>query len=72
LPPGARPTSVADRPKKPSRIGSFLKTKSPARWPGAIRCDSIGLIGQAEKCKDNDVLEFAKVIATTHYLYNIE
>ena len=34
--------------------------------------DSIGLISQAEKCQDNDVLKFAEVIAISHFLYNID
>ena len=34
--------------------------------------DSIGPICQAQECQDNDVLKFAEVIATSHYLYNID
>src|SRR5262245_48236664 len=33
--------------------------------------DSIGPISQPQKCQDNDVLEFAEVVAVRHYLYNI-
>ncbi len=34
--------------------------------------DPIGLICQAKKCQDNDVLKFAEVIAISHILYNID
>ena len=34
--------------------------------------DSICAIRKAHECKDNDVFEFAEVIATGHYLYNID
>ena len=33
---------------------------------------SIRALLQPQKCQENDVLEFAEVIATRHYLYNIE
>src|ERR1019366_1227581 len=34
--------------------------------------DSIGSIFQSKKRQDNDVLKFAEIIATRHYLYNIK
>jgi hypothetical protein len=34
--------------------------------------NSIGSIPQPQKRQDNDVLELAEVIATRHYLYNID
>jgi hypothetical protein len=34
--------------------------------------DSIGLISQAKERQDNDVLEFAEVIAISHFLYKID
>jgi hypothetical protein len=34
--------------------------------------DSIRSIFQPQQCQDNDVFEFAEMIASTHYLYNIE
>jgi len=33
---------------------------------------SIGAIFQPQKCQDNDMFEFAKVVAFGHYIYNIE
>jgi hypothetical protein len=35
-------------------------------------CNSVRAIRKAHECKDNDVFEFAEVIATGHYLYNID
>jgi hypothetical protein len=34
--------------------------------------NSVRAIRKAHECKDNDVFEFAEVIATGHYLYNID
>jgi len=34
--------------------------------------DPIGAIFQTQQCQDNDVIEFARVIAAIHYLCNIE
>jgi hypothetical protein len=34
--------------------------------------DSIGAVFQPQKGENNDVLEFAKIIAPSHYLYNID
>jgi hypothetical protein len=34
--------------------------------------DSIGPIFQPQKSQHNDVFELAEIIATGHYLYNIE
>ena len=34
--------------------------------------DSIGLISQAKERQDNDVLEFAEVIAISNFLYKID
>ena len=34
--------------------------------------NSVRAISKAKECQDNDVFEFAEVIATGHYLYNID
>jgi hypothetical protein len=34
--------------------------------------NSVRAIRKAHECKDNDVFEFAEVIATGHYLYSID